>query len=211
MVCKLDSAVRYLALISCLCFATTAQAAQSAQNANSIYGGIFGGFTFQPDLKLSGGGLSGDMETDSGFAFGGVLGHKWAFGLRAEGEISFRQNDLDNINGASVNGDTSAFSVMGNAWYDIFTGTPFVPYVGGGLGLARVRLDSSTLDVDDSDMVFAWQIGGGVGYEISPGVVISGDYRYFETADASLQDDVGFRFDQEYKAHSIMFGLRGHF
>lgn len=203
--------MRYLVIVACLCFATTSQAAQSAQNANSFYGGAFGGFTFQPDLDLSAGGLTFNLETDPGFNFGAVLGYKMAFGLRVEGEISYRQNDLDNLAGFPLNGDISALTFMGNGWYDFYTGTQWIPYVGGGLGFANVRMDSSAFPIDDSDTVLAWQIGGGVGFEMSPGVVLSADYRFLGTADANLTDDFGNRFDQEYLSHNIMFGIRGHF
>ena len=82
--------MRYFALIVCLCFATTAQAAQSAQNANSLYSGLSGGITLLPDITLSVPGTSVDVETEAGFNLGAVIGYKWAMGLRAEGEISYR-------------------------------------------------------------------------------------------------------------------------
>lgn len=204
--------MRYIALIICLCFAATAQAAQNAQNADSFYGGLFGGFTVLPDLDISQGAAFGELETDAGFNFGAVIGHKWAMGLRAEGEISYRQNDMDKVSGpfgGLVTGDLSAFAFMGNAWYDFHTGTPWIPYAGGGLGIARITVDVPGFD--ESDTVFAWQIGGGVGYEFTPGIVVSADYRYLATSDPSF-DDPGFPdLEVEYMSHNIMLGIRGHF
>lgn len=200
--------MRYVVLIVGLCFAATAQAAQSAQNANSIYAGLFGGFTFVPDVTLSQGGASSNLELDPGFNFGAVVGYKWAIGLRAEGEISYRQNDTDNESGIPVSGDMSALAFMGNAWYDFHLGTPWIPYVGGGLGFANVSVDVPA--GNDGDVVFAWQFGGGVGYEFSPGVVASVDYRYLATEDPNFSLSTG-SIDAEYSSHSIIFGIRGHF
>ena len=201
--------MRYVVLIACLCFATTAQAAQSAQNANSVYVGGFGGVTFLPDIRLSQAGFaSADLESDAGFNLGAVLGYKWAMGLRAEGEISYRQNDLDNLGGFPVIGDLSALAFMGNAWYDFHNGTPWLPYVGGGLGLASITLDSGG---SDSDTVLAWQIGGGIGYEFMPGIVASADYRFLATSDPSFEDPGFADIKAEYHSHSILFGIRAHF
>jgi hypothetical protein len=65
--------------------------------------------------------------------------------------------------------------------------------------------------INDSDTVLAGQLGGGIGYEVSPGIVLWADYRFFATSDAELVDDFGFRWDQQYISHSIFFGIRGHF
>lgn len=204
---------RYIVLLACLCLATGAYAAQNARNANSIYAGVSGGVTVLPDIHVSGGGILGarDLETDAGFNVGGVVGFKLAFGLRAEAEISYRQNDLQFTFGRE--GDLSTLTFMGNAWYDFDTGTSWIPYVGGGLGVARVALDERFFGqiVDDSDTVVAWQIGGGVGYEISRGIVVSADYRYLATEDPRMTDEAGVRFDTEYSSHNMMLSIRGHF
>jgi opacity protein-like surface antigen len=201
--------MRYVVLIACLCFATIAQAAQSAQNANSFYVGGFGGVTFLPDIRLSQAGFgSGDLESDAGFNLGAVMGYKWVMGFRAEGEISYRQNDLDNLDGVPVIGDLSALAFMGNGWFDFHNGTPWIPYVGGGLGVASITLDSGG---NDSDAVFAWQIGGGIGYEFLPGIVASVDYRFLATSDPSFEDPGFADIEAEYSSHSINFGIRAHF
>jgi len=213
MIEKLPSRIRYFTLILCVSFATPIQAAQDAQDANSYYGGVFGGLTLVPDLASTRLGTSGDLETDAGFNVGGVFGYKWAFGLRTEGEISYRQNDADKLFGSPADGDINAIAFMGNAWYDVHTGTPLIPYVGGGLGVAYGSADISAFGsklVDDSDIVFAWQVGGGIGYEISPGIVISADYRYQATTDPEFKDVLGNKIDTEYSSHSIMLGIRGH-
>jgi opacity protein-like surface antigen len=197
-----------------MCLAPAAQAATSAQNANSIYAGVLGGVTLVPDIAIKQLGTSQDLEMDAGFNFGGVIGYKWAFGLRAEGEISYRRNDNDKFAGVPIDGNVNALTFMGNAWYDFHTGTAWLPYVGGGLGVARVAADASVLGiqiVDDNDTVFAWQVGGGIGYEVSPGIVVSADYRYLATTDPSMTDGGGIDFDAEYSSHNIMIGVRGHF
>lgn len=209
--------LRHIAIVGCMCLAPAAQAATSAQNANSIYAGVFGGVTLVPDIDVTSPAGTSKLESDVGFGFGGVAGYKWAIGLRAEAEISYRQNGSDKLDGVGVGGDASALGFMGNVWYDFDTGTPFIPYIGGGAGIARVSADIDIAGiklVNDTDTVFAWQVGGGVGYEITKGVVLFGDYRYFATADPTFTAEPvlgGVDLDAEYSSHNFMIGVRGHF
>lgn len=199
--------MRFIVVLLLLFAPSAANALTSARNADSFYAGVFGGISVLPDLTLSQGGVSADLETDVGFNLGAVAGYKWAFGLRAEGEVSYRQNDLNNIVGISVVGDISALAFMGNGWYDFDTGTPLIPYLGGGLGFAVITIDSGG---SESDTVFAWQIGAGIGYEVTTGVVVSADYRFLATSDPSFPASGG-DLDAEYMSHGFLLGVRGHF
>lgn len=171
-------------------------------------------------------------EFDMGFAIVGAGGYGWASGLRVEGEIGYRTNDADQLeltsgfaplNGqkAPADGDMTALSFMANVAYD-FQATPKLkPYVMAGAGFANVSADiTAALTgiklVDDDDTVFAWQIGGGLTYEITPKVGIFLDYRYFATADPSFETDPAFTgtpepFDSEYGSHNVSAGVRVSF
>ncbi len=63
-----------------------------------------------------------------------------------------------------------AWSLMANAWYDFDLGLPITPYVGGGIGLAQVKvsgdLDGNRL-FEKNDSVFAWQVGVGASVPIT--------------------------------------------
>lgn len=167
---------------------------------------------------------------DPGWAVIGAVGYGFANGLRLEAEAGFRQVSLDeldieqdgglgaalglgSVNGLTVpaDGRESALSVMGNVWYDIGTGTPLTPYVGGGIGLARIALDdvkvSGVTIIDDRDTVFAYQLGAGAAYALTPKVSLTLDYRFFGTADGTFTDITG-DFRSEFYSHSLMGGMR---
>ena len=118
----------------------------------------------------------------------------------------------------ALSGDISALTFMGNVYYDFDLGSGWKPYVGGGLGVASISLESKlTADgrtlADDKDTVFAYQAGGGVGYEFATSedhtITVSLDWRYFRTADPTFNGAVtGAEFDTEIGGHEISLGLR---
>lgn len=76
-----------------------------------------------------------------------------------------------------------------NAYWDIETGTQFTPYVGGGLGLGFVdtKLKYSGEDAystwgastgSRSVTNFAWNVGIGLGYDITENWVLDAGYRF---------------------------------
>ncbi len=115
-----------------------------------------------------------------------------------------------------VNGAFSMLAFMANVDYDFDMGSPWKPYVGGGLGLAIISLDTETEAgtslADDRDTVFAYQVGAGIGYEfpLSEGrsLTVSLDWRYFDTQSPTFKGDVtGAEFDVGISGHDIGIGL----
>ena len=101
----------------------------------------------------------GQTDFDSGLGYSAAVGLGWG-GLRMEGEVSWRQTDLDSIEFDQLNvgvlsrvdldaindyikvkGTRSTLDLMANAWYDLDVGAGFTPYFGGGLGVQYVRYD----------------------------------------------------------------------
>lgn len=194
--------------------------AADAMQGSSFYVSGFGGITLLSESDFSQPGIgSGSFDYDAGFNIGGAVGYRWPFSLRTEVELSYRQNSIDTatvtiagigtISGSVSDSDVSAFAFMANAWYDIDTGSNFIPYIGGGLGGARIDVDLAGTEFDDT--VFAWQIGAGLGYKVTPGVVVSVDYRWLATTDPAFEDPGFPDVDSEYSSHNIMLGVRGHF
>ena len=146
--------------------------------------------------------------------------------FRLEGEFSYRKNDLDAVDvktltvagvvftalgTAALEGDTSSLGFMANGWYDFDTGTPWVPFVGAGVGVAKINIDIEsvagiTTIYDESDTVLAFQVGAGVGYNVTPKTTVSLSYRFFGTADPEFDDGVD-KIDAEYFSHNVMVGL----
>ena len=74
-------------------------------------------------------------------------------------------------------GSLKVLSAMANAWYDIDTGSGFIPYLGVGVGVGQVTLDSRShakrdgvsrrqVFPESSASAFAFQVGAGVGYDV---------------------------------------------
>lgn len=179
----------------------------NAASAAQVYLGVHGGGNFTHEGDFNG---VGDLSYEPGYAAGVVAGFAWDQALRTEVEFTYRENDFDELDTSvgsfDVDGDLTSVALMGNVFYDFRSGSPWVPYAGGGLGAAIVTFDSAA---HDSDTVFAFQLGAGVGYEINPAITLSLDYRFFGTEDPEFDD--GGRFDLEYLNSSLWFGLRYNF
>jgi opacity protein-like surface antigen len=160
-----------------------------------------------------------------GFDVHGAIGRELGSGVRAEGEIGYQKINLAKIgvsNGGlgglrsgQAGGDSSALSVMANGYYDFQTGTRWKPYVGVGLGVARVNADGMSVNnvqiADDEDAVFAYQAMVGLGYDVtSTGTAYIG-YRYFGTEDPTFTDGSNERFKLPFNSNSVEMGYRYKF
>ena len=174
---------------------------------------------------FTGGSATGDVEFDTGYGVSGALGYAWD-PFRLEGEISYRRNDLDKVQVDTLSvagvvftslgtfdfeGDTTALGFMANGWYDVDTGTPWVPFLGAGLGVARLNIDIESIagvaiTYDESDTVFAYQAGAGIGYKFTPEIMATLSYRFFGTSDPTFDDGVD-KIEAEYRSHNIWAGL----
>ena len=104
---------------------------------------------------------------------------------------------------------------MANAIIDFDNSSPFTPYVGGGVGVGFVDVNyapSATTIIDDSSTQFAYQVMGGVEYEISPKTSLFAGYRYRATSDAEVNASLfSAAFDVENSASVVEAGLRVRF
>ena len=63
---------------------------------------------------------------------------------------------------------------------------------------------------EEDDTVFAYQIGAGLGYKITPATMATLSYRYFGTSDPTFDDGVD-KIEAEYKSHNIWVGFVARF
>lgn len=182
------------------------------------YFGINTGFHFLQDADLSGSGIANTVEFDPGWLVGGAVGYGFGNGIRTELEVAFARAGVGSISGSGASGSggaASALSGMGNVFYDFDTGTPITPYVGGGLGVARVAYGGvsrvANSRIADQDNVFAYQGVAGVGYRVNENLGLFADYRYFATTDPALTTDSGREVDGEYTDHRFVLGFRWSF
>ncbi len=168
------------------------------------------------DYTLSDGGVydSGKFTFDRGIAVTGVFGKQMSHN-RLEIELGRRDNKLDStkIDGGitlDLGADVNALSVMVNGYHDfINTDSKFTPYIGAGLGMARLTVDSDDFG-DDRDTVGAFQIMVGGGYDIGDQFSIDISYRYFATEDPQF-GGIDSGIEAEYATHGAMLGLRKSF
>ena len=131
--------------------------------------------------------------------FGGAMAVGYNFApkfnvpLRTEVEFALRSNarnsrDLfDGVASWSARQTTNLSTLFGNAYIDINTGTPFTPYIGGGLGVAFNYTELKAEDATGSstrnrhDTTFAWNAGAGVAYAFTENVAVDLGYRFIGT------------------------------
>lgn len=166
------------------------------------------------------GGTIGEISFDTGFGLFGALGNDFGNNFRGEFELGYRLNDFDKITGKGVfaglgseplNGDISSLSFMANGFYDINVGAPIIPFIGAGVGLAVISVDSFDAAVDDSDTVFAYQLAAGISFKLAPQLNLDLQYRFFGTSDPKFTDDFGDTLETEYITHNLMAGIRFSF
>lgn len=185
-----------------------AQAWAQARPQNMYLSGNIG-FGIRPDADIN---ISSfPFENDPAFVVNGAVGVELNPMIRVEGEIGLHHNTADQ-GGTGVDWTFRTISFMGNGYFDIPTNSPLRPYLGAGLGLALVELegDNFGLTSSDSDLVGAFQLMAGVGFDISPRATLTFGYRYFTTTDPGFNSGFG-SFDTEFASHDFLFGARFRF
>lgn len=175
---------------------------------------------------------SGDLEYAAGTssvgyeqrpAFGGSFGYFDPSGMRIEGELTYRNNDIDYVGGVRNKGNLAGLGLMVNAIYELQIGggygygrgsdNPLRPYIGVGGGGVRYTINSTdnlaAADVVD-DMAYALAYQGivGVGVAVSETALISLDFRYVVSDNVKFADVAGNAFEMDVIQASAMFGLR---
>jgi outer membrane protein OmpA-like peptidoglycan-associated protein len=178
-----------------------------------FYLGGAGGYNFLPEDSELG---SVDADLDGDWAGLGALGYAFASGLRLEGEFGYRENDVDTISGASGAGTYRTSTFMTNLLYDFHRdGWPVTPYVGIGLGAARVALGGvapvAGSTINDSDVGFAMQGIVGASLDLNRYFALTADYRHLRVPDLSYTTNGGTSVDSDYATNQIMVGLRFRF
>lgn len=137
-------------------------------------------------------------DLDDGFGIGIAAGYVMPNRMRVEGEITYRDVDVDSTVGSTVTGDdVNSVSYMVNLLYDVDTNSRIVPYFGGGLGV---------IDFDAQDPVFAYQAMVGVGYDIGRKQEVYTGYRYLGS-EGIEEDNTAI----DYKVSNFEVGYRYHF
>ena len=205
---------KYLFVMSCLFLILSSSVVFASDGANTQgpYVALRLGVCFLDDATLSEEGFPFNIDTefDTGMAIEGAVGYDFGM-FRAEGEIGYRKNDIDEFSALgislSADGDFDALSFMVNGYLDFENQTAFTPFIGAGIGYAKVSANDISvggIDVgDEDDSVFAYQLGVGVGYSATESLIVEIAYKYFATSDPDFDDT-----EAEYDSHNISIGIR---
>lgn len=180
------------------CLATAAQ-------AQNWYASGFGAMNYTHDGAVNG---TANASYNLGFGLGGTVGYAMPNGLRLEGEISYRQNDIDSIGGFPSGGELDSWAFMGNAVYEINVQSAVKPHIGGGIGIVHGAVDYG--GVSYSDNQFGAQFIVGVDYKMAPDLSLVLDYHYLVTEDFGFGAGSGLGGVQ-YGNSTILAGLRKTF
>lgn len=152
---------------------------------------------------------------DTLFAAGGALGiafERPRGQLRLEVEGMGRDTYKSAIDVTEVTDDftltTNNWSVMQNLWRDLMITERFGIYGGGGIGAGGYILGEEfegQTQYAAPAANFAWQVGGGLLWEISDRLVFDVGYRYFQIN--TIEQDAFVRPNQ-FSASELMFTLR---
>ncbi|WP_437375141.1 OmpA family protein [Inquilinus limosus] len=222
-----------------LCAAATAAVLLAtpvmAQQARGIYLGAGAGVNIRQDQRWSFDDPVTDGHADVSFdtAPTGNIYVGYDFGaIRADLEGSFRQNDIgttklsydsfqlnrfvtvpgvDNQK-INVKGHERTIGLMANVYYDFEFGSPFVPYVGGGIGVGfnnwKVKAKDFDIDFEYDSPLFAYQGIAGVSYAITPKLNANLEYRYFgETGAEFTSGSTKIKLDAPAN-HTILVGIK---
>lgn len=170
--------------------------------------------------------LSHDYGYDGGLFVGYDLG-----GFRIEAEAAYKKADLDSYNttirlplegpnfatSRNAGGNTSVLSFMINGMLDFGDDDGISGFVGGGVGMARVKANNyrnfsnATPFLDDSDSKLAWQVFAGVRQAITDNIDVTVKYRFFNVDKVRMTAFNGQDAELRFRSHSLLGGITFRF
>lgn len=165
------------------------------------------------------------LDYDSGFVAGLRLGHRYSDSLRADVELSYRRDEIDELTSPGniiTEGYSFTFTtvaLMANGYYDFAPMGRFTPYVGAGVGMASVKTAGSIapgdsgFDYDASQSAFAAQLRLGATVAVSEKMDMGLEYTHFRAfgLDDNLSADFYDTLQDDYRSDSVSVLLRLRF
>jgi outer membrane protein OmpA-like peptidoglycan-associated protein len=177
--------------------------------------GVMGGVNFTDTSHGTINDVQDDYTHKTGFAAG--LLAVYDFGpFRLQLDVLKRRNSFDEEiydgDKYAKAGSVSSIAPMASVLYDIPAGAGLTPYVGAGVGMAKVLYRYTYDPYGDRQRVgkwaYAYQAIAGLRYEVAANWDASAEYRYFATEQKNYLDNAqtGTR-GYSYGNHAILFGL----
>ena len=194
----------------------TDSAAVVPEAATKWYVGVIAGGALADDLNIANNAFPGNIEPKAGFAAGVAAGFKLPYG-RLEAEFSYLRNQLGKVtaDGKEIasSGAISNFALLINGYIDFKNRTAFTPYLSAGMGASNFNIDSMPVKVggayvmeNANSVVFAYQLGAGVGFAVTDHWTIDLKCRYFATSDADVAKST-----LKFRSSNIFLGARYSF
>lgn len=175
-----------------------------------------------------------DSSVGNGWLAGGVIGMRVAPNLRGEVEVSYAKNrtenkmlwscdNVDNNACQNDNYDSSASQknrsnmnslfVLGNVWYDFAPDSTINPYIGFGVGAAKVsggfksyiddnstanNVENAYINQTFTGWAPAGQIGAGVGVRVTDNVSLDVGYRFKAVLNAKTDVHTNYEVESDY-------------
>ena len=193
-------------------------AAPVAADGN-YYASVFGGAALVDDLNYDAStDVEGSSYFDTGLDVSGAFGYAFGNGLSVEAQVGYLRSDQTGGTygpfDVPVTGTGTVLYGMINAWYGVDL-DGITPFVGGGVGVASLTLDSvytgdlfSASTFEDTETTYAAQVGAGVAVELTDSLELVGRYRYFMTGDVGFVDGQGTTLTASFGSHLVDVGLK---
>jgi len=202
-----------------------------ARDGAMYIGGEFGAMIVE-DMDVDVGATNNAITINHDYGYDGGIFVGYDFGaFRLEAEAAYKKADLDDYQttirlplegplfapGRDARGSSSALSFMVNGMLDFGDDDGISGFVGGGVGMARVKANNyrnfanATPFLDGSDTKLAWQVFAGVRQAVSDNVDVTLKYRFFNAAKVELVAFNGAATEHRFRSHSLMGGLTFNF
>jgi opacity protein-like surface antigen len=188
----------------CCCFFLATPAICFGFGGNLWYGSANAGVALATDSDLKVTGFpTVTIEYDTGYTVGGAIGYMME-SFRIEGEVSYQANDVDKVDGLSLDplsAEASALTFLANGYWHFLAGSSFVPYITAGIGATNIQFEM-TGEPDEDDTVWAYQLGVGVLFKLRETLALDCKYRYLGASNAEFTDA-----EIEVASNNITIGL----
>ncbi|WP_417515906.1 OmpA family protein [Minwuia sp.] len=189
-----------------------AGSASAEVSGSYLSGGALGAYPTDRTVDNS---AANPLDLKFGYGGTGAVGYQFRSGFRIEGEIAYRHHTADRLGNINLDGSINSTSAIANIIWEYDNPSGIYPYIGGGLGGARIGANSVSgagiATIDDDDFVLAYQGLAGVAFALNPNLSLIAEYRYFRTSEAELTAANGVTVSADYVSHNAMLGLRYRF
>jgi OOP family OmpA-OmpF porin len=199
---------------------TSASGATAPGPADGPYLRLEGGLSIPPDINGTITSSSPSLSTTSielsphaGPIGGAALGLRLA-PLRIELDGDWMRSTLKS-SAASLTGKLENIPVMANGFIDFDNETRVAPYIGLGVGMSIVSLETTATGggalVNSTTHVFAFQPIIGVNIKLTDRLTAGLQYRYFKTADPGFRAQGGQKLSINNSSNIVLATLTFHF